>query len=224
MVPCSHESFIEKAFHVGHPSGFVFLLDPAIHDAIDANFFTDPCHLAKLRVDFVKKWSERARDSQVQENQLHSNMPRDLARVLSGGRLLLLGDMIKAAGCPDKSLVDDIKNGFRISGWMPLSGNTQQRVKRRAMSLDTRLVLCKRLNKGTFERLSHRQDQELEQVAWTETQKEVDAGWAWTANDHQCEGLSVALRFALRQGPSRIRLVVLHHAFQYFCAAYGLRC
>ena len=54
-IPCSPEVFIERAFQVGHPRGFEVHMEPAVHEAINANFCRDPRPLAKLRIDFVKK-------------------------------------------------------------------------------------------------------------------------------------------------------------------------
>ena len=75
------------------------------------------------------------------------------------------------------------------------------------MSMDTLQILSKGLNKSVLERLGNRQDPELESAAWQETQKELAAGWTWLANDTDTSGLLIALRFALRQGPTKIRLI-----------------
>ena len=206
-VPHCPENFINQAFEVGHPRGFDFLLEPAIHEAINANFVQAPYRLAKLRIDFVKKWTDRARALQPEENRMHACMPPYLAKVLSGKRLLLMAEMMKEAKCPDESLIQDIQSGFRISGWMPRSGNTQPHVKRPSMSVDTLLMLASSLNRSTYDRLRSRQDSDLEEAAWAETQKELDAGWSWIANDGHKEGLFIAWRFALRQGPTKVRLI-----------------
>ena len=73
------------------------------------------------------------------------------------------------------------------------------------MSLETLLMLSAGLNRSTLERLSSHQDPELESFAWAETQKEINAGWSWLAHDHDTQGLLIAWRFALRQGPTKIR-------------------
>ena len=206
-IPCTPEIFIERAFHVGHPKGFDVHMEPGVYESIQANFCRDPYPLAKLRIDFVKKWTSRAKELQQDENTLHNSLPPYLQQVLSGKRLLLLGEMMEEAKCPDVGLVQDIRQGFRISGWMPLSGNSRQKVKRPAMSMETLLVLANGLNKSVFERLGSRQDSELEASAWQETQKELAAGWTWLANDSDTSGLVIALRFALRQGPTKVRLI-----------------
>ena len=206
-IPCSPEVFIERAFQIGHPRGFEVRMEPAVHEAINANFCRDPCPLAKLRIDFVKKWTLRAKELRPDENALHDSMPPYPRKVLSGKRLLLLGEMMEEAKCPDHDLVKDIRQGFRISGWMPLSGNSQPKVKRPAMTMDTLLILSSGLNKSVLERLRIRQDHDLELAAWEETRKELDAGWSWLSDDKSNKGLLIALRFALRQGPTKIRLI-----------------
>ena len=180
-------------------------MEPAVHEAINANFCRDSYPLAKLRIDFVKKWTRRAKELQPDENALHDSMPPYLRKVLSGKRLL--GEIMEEAKCPDHDLVKDIRQGFRISGWMPLSGNSQPRVKRPAMTMDTLLILSSGLNKSVLKRLRTRQDHDLELAAWKETRKELDAGWSWLSNDQSNKGLLIALRFALRQGPTKIRLI-----------------
>ena len=206
-VPCAPEVFIQRAFQVGHPRGFDVHMGPDVYEAIQANFCRDPYPLAKLRIDFVKKWTERAKELQPDENKLHNSFPPYLQQVLSGKRLLLLGEMMEEAKCPDITLVQDIRQGFRISGWMPLSGNSRPKVKRPAMSMDALLILSNGLNKSVLERLGNRQDPELESSAWQETQKELAAGWTYLANDPDTSGLLIALRFALRQGPTKVRLI-----------------
>ena len=144
--------------------------------------------LQSFGLPFVKKWTSRAKELQQDENKLHNSLPLYLQQVLSGKRLLLLGEMMEEAKCPDVGLVQDIRQGFRISGWMPLSGNSRQKVKRPAMSMETLLVLANGLNKSVFERLGSRQDPELE-AATQETQKELAAAWTWLAKDSDTSGL-----------------------------------
>ena len=160
-------------------------------------------HLQNCVLILLKRWTRRVKELQPDENALHDSMPPYLRKVLSGKRLLLLGEMMEEAKCPDHDLVKDIRQSFRISGWVPLSGNSQPRVKRPAMTMDTLLILFS----GLLERLRTRQDHDLELAAWEETRKELDAGWSWLSDDKSNKGLLIALRFALRQGPTKIRLI-----------------
>ena len=204
-IPCDPQEFLRRAFSAGHPRGLEIHLEECIQQAAFANFRDDPFTLAKTRVDFVKKWSLRARQLQADEDALHAGMPDYLSHVLKGKRLLLLREMMESAGCPDKGLVDDISKGFRISGWMPATGNTDPKVRRPSMSLETLKVLSKGINSASLKKLTRRQDAELETVTWTETESEIAAGWVWkAAADNSC--VFIATRFGIRQGP-KIRLI-----------------
>ena len=170
------------------------------------NFADEPYDLAKFRVQFVKKWSARAKDLQGAEDAVHDSMEPHLKEVLRGKRLLLLGEMMKEAGCPDTQLPNDIKEGFRLSGWMPVSGNTAPSVKRPARSVSSLLQLIKGLNKATLSKMASRQDSTLESATWGETQSEIDAGWVWVDDDADLSEVCVAMRFGIVQG-DKIRVI-----------------
>ena len=115
-VPCCPEVFIERAFQAGRPRGFETHMEPTVHEATHANFCSDAYRLAKLRIEFAKTWTQKAKELQRDENSLHDSLPPYLRKVLSGKRLLLLGELMEAAGCPDVGLVRDIygrASGFR---------------------------------------------------------------------------------------------------------------
>ena len=81
-------------------------------------------------------------------------MPDYLAQVLHGKRILLLKEMMTAAGCSDDLLFRDIASGFRISGWMPVTGNTSAKLRPPQMSLASLKILAPGLNKTVFSKLS----------------------------------------------------------------------
>ena len=203
-IPCSPQVFIDRALQCGHPRNLEFHLDADVNEAIRANFIGDPCELAKHRIAFVKKWSTRAKELQAEEDELHSSMPDYLSRVLQGKRLLLMREMMACAGCSDVHLFRDIVSGFRISGWMPLTGNTAGKLRPPNLSVTTLKLLAPGLNRTVLDRLSRRQDLELEQSVWEETQKEIDRGWVWVSTEFV--GRSITMRFGIRQG-GKIRLI-----------------
>ena len=76
-----------------------------------------------------------------------------------------------AAGCTDELLFRDIVSGFRISGWMPVTGNTTAKVRAPKMSTASLKLLAPGLNKVVLAKLSRRQEADLEDAVWLETQK-----------------------------------------------------
>ena len=203
-IPCEPPEFVKRALVCGHPRNLEFHLEPEVNEAIHANFIADPFELASFRIAFVKKWSARARELQKDEDELHSQMPDYLAQVLQGKRILLLKEMMTAAGCSDDLLFRDIASGFRISGWMPITGNTSAKLRPPQMSLASLKILAPGLNKTVLSKLARRQDPELEKVVWDETQKEIDSGWVWLTTE--ISGRSITMRFGIRQG-EKIRLI-----------------
>ena len=203
-IPCEPPEFVKRALACGHPRNLELHLEPEVNEAIHANFIADPFELASFRIAFVKKWSARARELQKDEDELHGSMPDYLAQVLKGKRILLLKEMMTAAGCSDDFLFRDIASGFRISGWMPTTGNTSAKLRPPQMSLASLKILAPGLNKTVFSKLARRQDPELEKVVWDETQKEIDSGWVWLTTEFS--GRSITMRFGIRQG-EKIRLI-----------------
>eukprot|EP00439_Symbiodinium_sp_Y106_P011145 s1810_g1.t1 len=107
--------------------------------------------------------------------------------------------MMRAAGCADETLVDDICRGFSLSGWLPASGEFLPWSRRPKFSVQTLSVLAKGFNKVTLQKLSRRQEETLESATWAETQKEIDDGWVWVDNEPLAENLAVAMRFGIMQ-------------------------
>ena len=203
-IPCQPSEFIKRAVAVGHPRSLEFHLDEDVSRAVHANFVGDASVLASFRIDFVKKWSNRAKELQGAEDALHAEMPEYLAQVLQGKRLLLFKEMMTAAGCTDELLFRDIVSGFRISGWMPVTGNTTAKVRAPKMSTASLKLLAPGLNKVVLAKLSRRQEADLEDAVWQETQKEIDAGWVWISSDFSSH--SITMRFGIRQG-GKVRLI-----------------
>ena len=64
-----------------------------------------------------------------------------------GKRLLVFQEMLNEAGHPDKHLVEDIRKGFRLSGWLQKSNVFPASLKRPAHNLEAALKLAKGVSK-----------------------------------------------------------------------------
>ena len=199
-IPCSPEVFLERAVLAGHPLAMEQHLSDDVKEAAYLNFKAEPYGVAKMRVDALAFWTDRAKSLQTAEANLHSGMPAHLQPILSGKRLLLLREMMDAAGCQDPDLVSDICAGFDLTGWQPASGHFPARVRRPEMSTETLKVLSAGLNASVLGMLRTQKPDELEMAAWRETQKELEAGWIWIDSSASTEGKIVGHRFAIRQG------------------------
>ena len=103
---------------------------------IHANFTAEPSVVAKKRVNFFKKYVQRASELSDQEKELRRKMPQHVLKLVGNKRLILWKEILSDYGYPDTNLIDDIAAGFKLSGRMPRSHVFKTRTKRPSMSLD----------------------------------------------------------------------------------------
>ena len=167
---------------------------------VDENFHGDPSKLAKGRIEFFRKWHERAKFLDKAGENMLEGAPDYIRSILAGKRLTLWAEMLKHYDYPDVHLVEDVARGFGLTGWLRKSGVFEPRVKRPAFSRDTMLVLACGLNKSALKSTEKRQDGDLETGTWEEMMSELDRGWILEDTSGSLVGKVAAKRFGLRQG------------------------
>ena len=96
--------------------------------------------------------------------------------------------------------------GFKLSGYMTKSNVFRTRTKRPAMSVETLKRLGKSFNAASAESLTRRQEAELEEATWKETQSELEKGWIFLDDSGSTTGKFVGKRFGIKQG-AKIRVI-----------------
>ena len=204
-IPCEPHVFIKRAIQAGHPRCFAAHVDEKIRQAADLNFVQPPYVLAKMRIEFIRKWTARAAELQSQENELHKSLQPHLQIVLSGKRLLLWKEILLDLGFEDPAVIDDAIRGFKLSGWLPKSDLFPTRVKPPQYSVETLSMLAKGFKGLVESKLSKRVDSDLDSATWEETVHEVENGWLWV-DPMQPPKCCYAMRFGLRQ-KEKIRVI-----------------
>ena len=205
-IPLKPEKFVERAVSVGHPHSFSSNLEPTLKEVVRENIVGDEANLAKRRLKFVAKWSSRAKELNAKEQALHASLPGHVRQILKGKRLLLWQEMIDEYGLPDTGLIEDMKKGFPLSGWLPESHAFPKQVRRPEFSLDTLKLLSGGLNKATRDKMSLKQDPDLEAATWEETLAELQSGWIWQAPKVEDDFKVFARRFGISQN-GKIRVI-----------------
>eukprot|EP00435_Cladocopium_sp_Y103_P075258 s153_g55.t1 len=199
-VPSEPDEFIQRAIAAGHPRSLDQHVDPQIRDMIHSNFVEEPANLAKKRVAFFHKYLKRATELSAMEDEMRSQMPEHVRQLVGNKRLVLWREILNDHGYPDTTLIDEMAQGFKLSGWMSRSNVFKARTKRPAMSLTTLRGLAKALNSTTYKNMAVRQDPELEAATWAETEEEASKGWIWFDEDSdgaQCK--FIGRRFGIQQ-------------------------
>ena len=206
-VPSDPDQFIERAIAAGHPRSLDQYIDPQVKNMMHANFIAEPAELAKERVAFFKKYIKRASELQPEEERLRGKMPPHVRELVGNKRLVLWKEILRDFGYPDETLIDDIASGFKLSDWMPKSNVFKTRTKRPSMSMDTLKGLAKALNATTYRSMTVRQEPDIEEAAWNETEQEVSKGWVWfdeSESDHDLK--FIGKRFGIRQA-NKVRVI-----------------
>ena len=121
-IPRSPIDFCNRSFLAGHPRSIAVHLSQQVQDALNANFFDEPHLVAKRRAVFFAKWSKRAAELRGRESEVLHSCPEHVEKIMKGKNLQLLREILSDLDYPDKTLVDDLCSGFKLTGWLPKSG------------------------------------------------------------------------------------------------------
>ena len=114
-IPRSPIDFCNRSFLAGHPRSIAVHLSQQVQDALNANFFDEPHVVAKKRAVFFAKWSRRAAELRGRESEVLRSCPEHVEKIMKGKNLQLLREILVDLEYPDKTLVDDLCSGFKLT-------------------------------------------------------------------------------------------------------------
>eukprot|EP00434_Breviolum_minutum_P036682 symbB.v1.2.032515.t1/scaffold3913.1/size48432/3 len=205
-VPRDEASFLQKAFEAGHPRSMGMHLSEGIKEMLKRNFEGSQYDLSKGRLDYIRKWAQRAKELASAEEKLQSELPSHLKSILGGKRLLLMKEMLEDASYPDTKLIEDISNGFGISGWLTKSNVFPKETKRPEHDMHTVMLMAKGLNKMILEQVSSQAGTDLAAKTWASTKEELEKGWVFLDDTGNLDGIVLAKRFGLEQ-KTKLRVI-----------------
>ena len=145
-IPREPLDFMQRAVEIGHPRSIAIQLPPALQEVMAWNRDAEAFEIYKHRIDFVKHWTERAKGLAEADLELLKKAPPHLQQILKGKRLALWQAMLEHYDYPDKELVNDIVQGFPVTGWLPDSQVFPKDFKPPSMSVETLESLSKGFN------------------------------------------------------------------------------
>ena len=204
-VPREPHDFMVRAVQAGHPRSVAISLPPDLCRVVDWNRDTAAFDIYKHRIEFVKFWSEKAKVMKFEDEKLLEAAPPHLRKLLCGKRLALWQAMIDHYEYPDKTLVQDVLNGFKVTGWLPDAGIFPKEFRPPSMDTSTLESISKGLNQHVKTKVIAAAGGELSEATWIETQKELAEGWM-EIDPCDGEGAAWAMRFGLQQ-KDKIRVI-----------------
>ena len=142
---------------------------------------------------------KRAVELRADERKLHGNLPDHLQRLLANKKLLLWKEILVDLEYPDYKIVDEICQGFPLTGWAEQSTVFQKQVKSPTVSLQQLTGMARGLNMAVVTSLESAEWQEVDEVAWQETMQEVEQGWLAEEPFPDLERHFIAKRFPIQQ-------------------------
>ena len=157
----------------------------------------------KLRCRRLKAMCDMAQELQHQEEQEQAGLEPHLRNILKGKRLRLFETLLTSIDYPDKGLVQDMKRGFRLTGWLPDTQTGPSKVVPPSLHRDDVWEDRCAHNRAIWNLCGPSGDAELDLELWEQTLAECQAGWAVLETGHQQAPTScvpLGRRFAVRQG------------------------
>ena len=198
-IPRDPIDFIKDAHYFGHPRRAFARVPQLMREALEEVFLGDHFDTKSKRAGFMKKWMKRAVQLRAEERQLHANLPAHLRTLLKDKKLLLWKEILTDLRYPDWKVVDEICQGFPLTGWAQASGVFQTRVKPPDFSLEQLEGMAKGLNMAVVSSLETSDWLPVDQVAWDETMQEVANGWLAEEPHPDLERQFIAKRFPIQQ-------------------------
>ena len=122
------EQFVAEAASLGHPSQLSTLLPAEILTAVRKIHRVGEATVAKERTATLRRWMSMAVELEPTEKSLKSSLPAFRKAVLQPKRLALFRALLQEVGREDTELVNEILQGFSLTGKLSRSNVFVQKV------------------------------------------------------------------------------------------------
>ena len=171
------EEFAQDISALKHPID----QDPNLHDVILSNISWNLKHSAaevsKHRLRVISEMRETAGRLVSRDKELKAKVPSRARSIVGNKSLALLEHYIKKLNWPDKDLINDLVDGFRLSGTMKPSGVFPQKVKLASITREQLQSSSKWCRKAVLAKMSSSGDSALDSKLWEQVLGECDKKW-----------------------------------------------
>lgn len=172
------EQFVLNARVLWHPFDELRNLPDLMIKSLFVNLTSSPHQLAKQRCEFLRKWSNRAKELQTAEGKVHRGLTTHIQQVLAGKRTLLMEELAAEMGWPDKTLFSEMREGFKLVGTFAATGVFKPAVTLAQMSEEELRKNTKFLRPAILGKLKNFDDEVLQKELYDTTLSEaVEKHW-----------------------------------------------
>ena len=177
-VPVTPEEFLSLSAKSKHPESMGPVLPPILRQSVHQYCSMTSSDLSNFRILRLKSIVARAEELLLQERAVHSRLEPHARDVLKGKRLLLFEELLTAMNLPDTTLISDMQQGFRITGWLQDTRVRPTKVIVPSLTAEDLWLARHDHIRKIWDMCRSSGDDSLDQALWAQTLKECEAGWA----------------------------------------------
>ena len=157
--------------------------------------------LAKERTAELRRWAFKAEELRSKNEHMLSSLSPRRQEILSGKGLALFESLLVDAGHGDSNLVQDILNGFDLTGPLPEANVFKKKLRPATIHCSELRKVALTARKAMLRSVASSGDPELDAGLLEATQKEVNKGFLVgpISPDALPQGATLTRRFAVRQ-------------------------
>ena len=200
-MPVQPEEFLNLSGASVHPECHKPVLPVLLEHAVDRYCSLNNTQRNELRVHVLKGMIQRAQELADQEREVHAGLEPHARDVLKGKRLLLFQDLLSCMNFPDVNLVQDMQQGFRLTGWLEDTSVRPTKVVVPILSADDLWQTRADNNSNMWHMCRPSGDDSMDQALWHQTLKECQSGWCTlhAGLTHPPKDALLSRRFAVQQ-------------------------
>ncbi|CAE7244255.1 unnamed protein product, partial [Symbiodinium sp. KB8] len=198
-IPREPDDFVRHAVMAGHPRNL-------LQDAVDGPAKTvAECVLVgkQEREQLVDKtvatWKSIKEGCAADNAKLLLQGPDHVRKVLANKNVLFWRDILNLLDFADVDLWRDLRQGFRLTGWMPASGVFPKRLRPPALTKDELLAQSAYRTPLTVSSIAKGAKDDVARAAWSETKAEIEKGWIFLDSSYDPLRIILSRRFGLQQ-------------------------
>ncbi len=176
-IPRDPMRYLQEALNLKHPSNADILQGSEVLEAIKSQIGDERFGMRKKRISFAKDVNRLCAELEDSERALHEALPQHLAKVLKKKRLKLFEKLLSDISYRDVGVVDEMRSGFQLVGWMPRSGIFPAKVRPPILHHDMLRMMADGYTEKTISAIRSSGDEQQDLELWSATMKEVQDGF-----------------------------------------------
>ena len=205
-IPHEPEAFLALAVKAGHPRMLVSSVEDPVLDTLVENLLQPRLSESNAGMALLSEMEAEKHSLEPQEVVSSKGLDPIVSRVLKGKSTVLLEKLLASVEYPDSDLVADMRNGFRLSGWMKNTNLFVPDPRPPKTTLPAQLSTAEARNKAILAKVASHVCDDIATATWNETIQELEKGWIFEDKEPRLSSCLISRRFGVRQG-AKVRVI-----------------